>query len=84
MPARSPLMSTYLPQPVAFERGDGAHLFDAGGKRYLDCLAGIAVNTLGHNHPRLVATTRWPSPANDGLEPAYWESARLAPLPAVA
>ena len=55
MPARSPLMSTYLPQPVAFERGDGAHLFDAGGKRYLDCLAGIAVNTLGHNHPRLVA-----------------------------
>ena len=33
MPARSPLMSTYLPQPVAFERGDGAHLFDAGGKR---------------------------------------------------
>ena len=55
MPARSLLMSTYLPQPVAFERGDGAHLFDAGGKRYLDCLAGIAVNTLGHNHPRLVA-----------------------------
>ena len=55
MPARSPLMSTYLPQPVSFERGDGAHLFDAGGKRYLDCLAGIAVNTLGHNHPRLVA-----------------------------
>ena len=55
MPARSPLMSTYLPQPVAFERGDGAHLFDTKGRRYLDCLAGIAVNTLGHNHPRLVA-----------------------------
>ena len=33
MPARSLLMSTYLPQPVAFERGDGAHLFDAGGTR---------------------------------------------------
>jgi acetylornithine aminotransferase len=55
MPASSPLMSTYLPQPVAFERGEGVHLFDTKGKRYLDCLSGIAVNTLGHNHPRLVA-----------------------------
>jgi acetylornithine aminotransferase len=55
MPATSPLMSTYLPQPVAFERGEGVRLFDTHGKRYLDCLAGIAVNTLGHNHPRLVA-----------------------------
>ena len=55
MPVRSPLMSTYLPQPVAFERGEGVHLFDTKGKRYLDCLSGIAVNTLGHNHPRLVA-----------------------------
>jgi acetylornithine aminotransferase len=55
MPATSPLMSTYLPQPVAFERGEGVRLFDTHGRRYLDCLAGIAVNTLGHNHPRLVA-----------------------------
>jgi acetylornithine/N-succinyldiaminopimelate aminotransferase len=55
MTARSPVMSTYAPQPVAFERGDGAWLYDTDGRRYLDCLAGIAVNTLGHNHPRLVA-----------------------------
>jgi acetylornithine/N-succinyldiaminopimelate aminotransferase len=55
MPATVPLMSTYLPQPVAFARGEGAYLFDTGGKRYLDCLSGIAVNTLGHNHPRLVS-----------------------------
>ena len=55
MPAISPLMSTYLPQPVAFERGDGVRLFDTSGRRYLDCLSGIAVNTLGHNHPKLVA-----------------------------
>ncbi len=55
MTARSPVMSTYAPQRVAFERGDGAWLFDTDGRRYLDCLAGIAVNTLGHNHPRLVA-----------------------------
>jgi acetylornithine aminotransferase len=55
MTARSPLMSTYLPQPVAFERGEGVHLYDTNGRRYLDCLSGIAVNTLGHKHPRLVA-----------------------------
>jgi len=51
----SPVMPTYAPQPVAFERGQGAWLFDTDGRRYLDCLSGIAVNTLGHNHPRLVA-----------------------------
>jgi acetylornithine/N-succinyldiaminopimelate aminotransferase len=55
MTVSSPLMSTYVRQPVAFERGDGAWLYDTAGRRYLDCLAGIAVNTLGHNHPRLVA-----------------------------
>ena len=55
MSAASPVMPTYAPQPVAFERGDGAWLYDFDGRRYLDLLSGIAVNTLGHNHPRLVA-----------------------------
>ena len=55
MTAKSPVMPTYAPQPVAFERGDGVWLHDRNGRRYLDCLSGIAVNTLGHNHPRLVA-----------------------------
>jgi acetylornithine aminotransferase len=50
----SHLMSTYAPQPVAFARGEGAWLWDTQGKRYLDALAGIAVNGLGHNHPVLV------------------------------
>jgi len=58
MAASSPLMSTYLPQPVAFSHGDGAWLYDMDGRRYLDCLAGIAVNTLGYNHPRLTAALR--------------------------
>ncbi|MBI3140694.1 MAG: aspartate aminotransferase family protein [Rhodocyclales bacterium] len=48
------LMNTYVRLPVAFARGQGAWLFDEAGKRYLDALAGIAVNTLGHAHPRLV------------------------------
>lgn len=47
----SHLMQTYAPQPVAFARGEGAYLWDTEGKRYLDGLAGIAVNGLGHAHP---------------------------------
>lgn len=49
------LMNTYKRLPVAFVRGEGAWLWDAAGRRYLDALAGIAVNGLGHAHPRLVA-----------------------------
>src|SRR5207344_1878174 len=51
----SHVMNTYARQPVAFVRGQGVWLWDAAGKKYLDALAGIAVNTLGHNHPRLVS-----------------------------
>ena len=48
------LMNTYNRQPVAFVRGEGAYLWDETGKRYLDAVAGVAVNGLGHGHPRLV------------------------------
>jgi acetylornithine/N-succinyldiaminopimelate aminotransferase len=48
------LMNTYGRLPVAFTHGQGCRMFDEQGKSYLDALAGIAVNTLGHNHPRLV------------------------------
>lgn len=48
------LMNNYSRLPIAFTHGQGSHLFDEQNKRYLDALAGIAVNTLGHNHPRLV------------------------------
>jgi acetylornithine aminotransferase len=49
----SHLMQTYAPQPVAFARGEGAWLWDTEGRKYLDALAGIAVNGLGHAHPVL-------------------------------
>ena len=53
--AASPhVMNTYGRVPIALSHGDGCHVWDVNGKRYLDALAGIAVNTLGHNHPRLV------------------------------
>ena len=50
----SHLMNTYARLPVAFVRGEGVWLYDEQGKPYLDALAGIAVSTLGHGHPRLV------------------------------
>ena len=51
----SHVMNTYARQPVAFVRGEGVWLWDEAGKKYLDALAGIAVNTLGYAHPRLTA-----------------------------
>src|SRR3546814_9912139 len=47
------LMGTYARQPVAFERGAGAWLWDTRGERYLDALSGIAVCGLGHAHPQV-------------------------------
>jgi len=49
------LLPTYSRAPLAFETGRGAWLETAGGERYLDLGAGIAVNVLGHAHPALVA-----------------------------
>jgi acetylornithine aminotransferase len=51
-------MNTYARQPVSFTHGEGAWLFDAAGNRYLDGLAGVAVNTLGHAHPRFTAALK--------------------------
>lgn len=50
----NPVMQTYARLPVAFVRGEGAYMWDQEGRRYLDALSGIAVNTLGHAHPKLV------------------------------
>ena len=47
-------MNTYGRVPIALERGQGVRVWDVNGKSYLDALAGIAVNTLGHNHPKFV------------------------------
>lgn len=48
------LMSTYMRQPVTFTKGEGVWLWDDKGEKYLDALAGVAVNGLGHAHPKLV------------------------------
>ncbi|WP_290905569.1 aspartate aminotransferase family protein [Aquabacterium sp.] len=48
------VMPTYGRLPIALSHGQGAEVWDTTGRRYLDGLSGIAVNTLGHNHPKLV------------------------------
>ncbi len=48
------LLQNYARHPIVLVRGDGPYMWDANGKRYLDFIAGIGVNALGQNHPRIV------------------------------
>ncbi len=48
------VLNTYGRLPIALSHGQGCHVWDTDGRRYLDALGGIAVNTLGHAHPKLV------------------------------
>jgi acetylornithine/N-succinyldiaminopimelate aminotransferase len=52
------LLPTYKRQPFVLTHGRGVHVFDNAGKKYLDFLGGIAVNALGHAHPRIVKVIR--------------------------
>ena len=52
------VMKTYGRLPIALSHGRGCWLWDVEGKKYLDGLGGIAVNTLGHDHPKLVPALR--------------------------
>src|SRR5215470_13527168 len=51
----SALYETFARAPLSFERGEGVWLIEENGDRYLDLAGGIAVNSLGHSHPHLVA-----------------------------
>jgi len=52
------LLQTYSRYPLVIGRGKGVFLFDLAGKRYLDFVAGLGVNALGHAHPRIIKTIR--------------------------
>ena len=52
------LLQTYNRYPLVIERGKGVFLFDLDGKKYLDFVAGLGVNALGHGHPRIIKTIR--------------------------
>ena len=49
------VVQTYGRQPIVLTKGKGALVWDVNGKEYVDCVAGIAVNNLGHCHPKVVA-----------------------------
>ena len=53
-PASPHVMNTYGRLPIALTHGQGCYVWDTAGRRFLDALGGIAVNTLGHNHPKLI------------------------------
>jgi acetylornithine aminotransferase/acetylornithine/N-succinyldiaminopimelate aminotransferase len=65
------LLPTYKRQPIVLTHGRGAYVYDADGKKYLDFLGGIAVNALGHAHPRLVKVIRREAPRAIHLSNLY-------------
>ena len=70
----APVMPTYARAPLEFERGEGAWLFTVDGEKYLDFGAGIAVNCLGHAHPKLVE-------ALEGQARRLWHTSNLYDIP---
>ncbi|MEM6578598.1 MAG: aspartate aminotransferase family protein [Pseudomonadota bacterium] len=70
----APVMPTYGRAPLAFERGEGSWLMTAEGEKYLDFGAGIAVNCLGHAHPKLID-------ALEGQARRVWHTSNLYNIP---
>lgn len=65
------LLPVYARYPVVMERGEGVYLFDSSGNRYLDLMAGLGVNALGHAHPRMVAAMADQAATLVHLSPQY-------------
>jgi acetylornithine/N-succinyldiaminopimelate aminotransferase len=75
--AQASVMETYKRLPIVFESGEGCYLFDTDGKRYLDFVAGIAVNTLGHAHPLLVSAIASQAAHLMHCSNLYWTTAQI-------
>ena len=52
------LVKNYNRKKISFKKGKGSYLFSSNGIKYLDFIQGIAVNSLGHSHPKLVKTIK--------------------------
>ena len=65
------LLPVYNRYPVVMDHGRGVHLFDTSGNRYLDLMAGLGVNALGHAHPRMVAAMAEQAACLIHLSPQY-------------
>ncbi|MBF0370871.1 MAG: aspartate aminotransferase family protein [Magnetococcales bacterium] len=70
--SQSAVMSTYGRYPVAFVRGEGCRLWDEAGREYIDFLAGIGVNNLGHCHPSVVKAVQEQSARLIHTSNLYW------------
>jgi len=57
-PSESSLLGVYGPRDVTLVRGEGSYVWDAEGRKYLDCVSGVAVNAVGHGHPAVIAAVR--------------------------
>lgn len=68
------LLPVYARFPIVMDRGEGVFLFDTSGNRYLDLMAGLGVNALGHAHPRMVRTTAEQAARLVHLSPQYCTS----------
>ena len=69
------VLPTYARADLAFERGEGAYLFTADGRRYLDFASGIAVTALGHAHPHLSAALK------SQIDTGIWHTSNLYRIP---
>lgn len=71
------LMNTYRRYPVIFDHGKGANIWDKNGKSYLDFTSGIAVNVLGHSHPKVIETIKKQSEKLIHCSNLYWTEAQI-------
>ncbi len=65
------LLPVYARFPVVMDHGKGVYLYDTSGNRYLDLMAGLGVNALGHAHPRMVAAMAGQAGQMVHLSPQY-------------
>ena len=71
-------MHVYGRQPVAFARGEGVRLWDVDGREYLDFVAGIAVMSVGHSHPKVVEAVREQSGTLTHVSNLYYTEPQIA------
>ena len=74
---RATMSPSYNPQPLVLDRGEGVRVYDMDGSAYLDFLSGIAVNTLGHSHPALVAALQEQAARLVHVSNAYWTEPQI-------
>lgn len=72
------VMNTYNRFPIVLEKGDGMYVYDENGKKYLDFVAGIAVNSLGHNHKKLVETISRQAETLIHCSNLYWTKPQIS------